>query len=227
MRHSDSELRPVSTPHSAILAVQVYSGHYVRVAPKPLPDPEVGAVSSGVADVLGLAQAAISPPSRRFIETFSGARGLGVDGTAQSWATPYGISIYGGVVYPGGAGPSSDGYGDGRAISIGEVVHPVTGDRYELQLKGSGQTPFCRGADGRAVLRSSVREFLASEAMHHLGVSSTRALSLIASKSERVARPWYATSAPVLVHFAALCRPTPNFLRRARPRHFERTPNGA
>ena len=58
--------------------------------------------------------------------------------TSASWATPYAVSIYGGVVYPGGAGPSSDGYGDGRAISIGEVVHPVTGHRHELQLKGSG-----------------------------------------------------------------------------------------
>lgn len=54
------------------------------------------------------------------------------------------------------AGPRSNGYGDGRAISIGELVNEG-GARYELQLKGSGQTPFCRGADGRAVVRSSVR----------------------------------------------------------------------
>ena len=59
-------------------------------------------------------------------------------------------------------------YGDGRAISIGEVKLP-SGKRWEMQLKGGGPTPFCRGADGRAVLRSSVREFLASEALHHLG----------------------------------------------------------
>ena len=60
-----------------------------------------------------------------------------------------------------------------------------------MQLKGGGRTPFCRGADGRAVLRSSVREFLASEAMHALGVSTTRALSLIVSQEETVDRPWY------------------------------------
>lgn len=55
------------------------------------------------------------------------------------------------------------GYGDGRAISIGEI-QLENGTRWEMQLKGAGTTPFCRGADGRAVLRSSVREFLASEA---------------------------------------------------------------
>ena len=63
---------------------------------------------------------------------------------------------------------------------------------YELQLKGAGQTPFCRGADGRAVLRSSIREFLASEAMHYLGIDTTRALSLVVSKVDTIQRPWYA-----------------------------------
>lgn len=81
---------------------------------------------------------------------------------------------------------TGDGYGDGRAISIAEF------NGYELQLKGGGRTPFCRGADGRAVLRSSIREFLGSEAMHWLGVPTTRALSLIVSeKGEVVNRPWY------------------------------------
>ena len=63
-----------------------------------------------------------------------------------------------------------------------------------MQLKGGGTTPFCRNADGRAVLRSSVREYLASEAMHHMGVPSTRALSLVASRDDTVLRPWYAPS---------------------------------
>ena len=80
---------------------------------------------------------------------------------------------------------------EGRAISVAEVISATTSARWELQLKGGGTTPFCRGADGRAVLRSSIREFLASEAMHHLGVSTTRALSLIQSGSEVVMRPWY------------------------------------
>jgi hypothetical protein len=82
------------------------------------------------------------------------------------------LSIYGKKVIPGGSGLEGDGYGDGRAISIGEVVVPAqdpsASRRWELQLKGGGRTPFARTADGRAVLRSSVREFLASEAMHHL-----------------------------------------------------------
>ena len=75
--------------------------------------------------------------------------------------------------------------GDGRAITLGEVVSgPPKGgphDRWELQLKGAGLTPYSRFADGRAVLRSSVREFLCSEVMHHLGVPTTRALSLVAT----------------------------------------------
>lgn len=80
---------------------------------------------------------------------------------------------------------TGNGYGDGRAISIGELNH------YEMQLKGAGKTPFHRGADGRAVLRSSIREFLASESMHYLGVRTTRALSLVKSETLKIPRPWY------------------------------------
>ena len=84
------------------------------------------------------------------------------------WATGYALSIYG-TEYnqqcPFGTG---NGYGDGRAISVLEGV--FNGRRWEMQLKGGGPTPYCRGADGRAVLRSSVREFLAQEFMHALGV---------------------------------------------------------
>ena len=72
-----------------------------------------------------------------------------------------------------------------------KVLIATTGQRWEFQLKGSGQTPFSRNADGRAVLRSSVREFLAEEFMHAVGVSTTRALSLIVSGTETVERPWY------------------------------------
>jgi len=97
---------------------------------------------------------------------------------------------------------TGEGYGDGRAVSVAEVWIPSSkqatketdGQRYEFQLKGAGRTPFCRGADGRAVLRSSIREFLASEAMHFLGVSTTRALSLIVSDGGTTQRPWYRES---------------------------------
>lgn len=150
----------------------------------------------------------------------------------ETWATPYALSIMGRRYTNNCPYGTGDGYGDGRAISIGEVVIPFHSDdnddddikqnnigdsssssssssnqeflyprqaaRYELQLKGAGQTPFCRGADGRAVLRSSIREFLASEAMHHLGISTTRALSLIVSDGpdgDTSARPWYSDGA--------------------------------
>eukprot|EP00951_Prasinocladus_malaysianus_P012919 scaffold96782_cov27-Prasinocladus_malaysianus.AAC.1 len=92
---------------------------------------------------------------------------------------------------------NGNGYGDGRAISVAEIV--VEGKRWELQLKGAGPTPFCRGADGRAVKRSSIREFLASEAMHKLGIDTTRALCLVKSKEDTVARPWYRSVTPAYV----------------------------
>ena len=67
--------------------------------------------------------------------------------------------------------------GDGRAINLAEVEHD--GQRWALQLKGAGPTPYSRTADGLAVLRSSIREYLCSEAMFHLGVPTTRALSSV------------------------------------------------
>jgi hypothetical protein len=75
--------------------------------------------------------------------------------------------------------------------------------RWELQLKGSGRTPFARGGDGRAVVRSSVREYIASEAMFFLGVPTTRALSLVVAKNkaERVPRPWYKPGISVLPQY--------------------------
>ncbi|WP_203563848.1 protein adenylyltransferase SelO family protein [Deefgea sp. CFH1-16] len=84
---------------------------------------------------------------------------------------------------------TGNGYGDGRAMSIFEGV--FSDQRYEMQLKGGGATAYSRGGDGRAVLRSSVREFLAQEFMHALGVPSARSLTLYVSKSETAARPWY------------------------------------
>ena len=70
--------------------------------------------------------------------------------------------------------------GDGRAIMLGEYVNDK-GERIELQLKGAGKTPYSRFGDGRAVLRSSIREFLCSEAMHHLDVPTSRAAAIIVS----------------------------------------------
>ncbi|WP_292744539.1 protein adenylyltransferase SelO family protein, partial [Methylophaga sp. UBA3595] len=105
------------------------------------------------------------------------------------WACGYALSIYGTEYTQQCPFQTGNGYGDGRAISVLETV--INGHHWEMQLKGGGRTPYCRGADGRAVLRSSVREFLAQEHMHALGVPTSRSLGLYVSKTEKVKRPWY------------------------------------
>jgi uncharacterized protein YdiU (UPF0061 family) len=105
------------------------------------------------------------------------------------WACGYALSIYGTEYNQQCPFQTGNGYGDGRAMSVLEAV--INGQRWEMQLKGGGRTPYCRGADGRAVLRSSVREFLAQEHMQALGVPTSRSLSLYVSKTEKVRRPWY------------------------------------
>jgi uncharacterized protein YdiU (UPF0061 family) len=101
--------------------------------------------------------------------------------------------------------------GDGRAITLCEVLS-AEGTRYDLQLKGAGKTPYARFADGRAVLRSSVREFMCSEAMHHLGVPTTRALSLVAT-GESVVRDMFYDGHPRAEAGAVVCRVAPSFVR--------------
>ena len=100
--------------------------------------------------------------------------------------------------------------GDGRAITLGEVESDV--GIVELQLKGAGHTPYSRFADGKAVLRSSLREFLCSEAMHHLGVPTTRALSLVTT-GEQVVRDVLYNGNPAPEDGAVVCRVAPSFLR--------------
>ena len=198
-------------------ARQVFSGHYVPVTPTPLPQPEYVAHSSDLFAELGLSDALAHDEA--FRRLFSG------DSTAASgamrphgWATGYALSIYG-TEYtqqcPFGTG---NGYGDGRAISIFEGV--FKGKRWEMQLKGGGPTPYCRGADGRAVLRSSVREFLAQEFMDALGVPTSRSLTLYMSRAEGVRRPWYSEGSrsfdpDVMVNnpAAITTRVAPSFLR--------------
>jgi uncharacterized protein YdiU (UPF0061 family) len=134
------------------------------------------------------------------------------------WATGYALSIYGTEYIQQCPFGTGNGYGDGRAISVFEGV--FNGKRWELQLKGGGPTPYCRGADGRAVLRSSVREFLAQEFMHALGVSTSRSLTLYSSRSETVRRPWYSPDSrswdpDIMVEnpTAITTRVAPSFLR--------------
>ncbi len=168
---------------------QVFSGHYVPVTPTPIDQPEYIAHSTTLFQELGLADSLAT--SSDFMRMFSGDLSqLPQPMRPHGWATGYALSIYGQEYVQQCPFQTGNGYGDGRAISIFEAV--LNGQRWEMQLKGGGRTPYCRGADGRAVLRSSVREFLAQEHMHALGVPTSRSLSLYVSKTETVKRPWYA-----------------------------------
>ncbi|MGS2717270.1 protein adenylyltransferase SelO [Eionea flava] len=198
-------------------ARQVFSGHYVPVKPTPLAQPEYVSHSRSLFKELGLSDKLAFNES--FQQLFSGdISAAQAPMRAFGWATGYALSIYG-TEYnqqcPFGTG---NGYGDGRAISIFEGV--FNGQRWEMQLKGGGPTPYCRGADGRAVLRSSVREFLAQEYMHALGVPTSRSLTLYVSQSETVTRPWYSedsrSSDPDILMenpVAITTRVAPSFLR--------------
>ncbi len=198
-------------------ARQVISGHFVPVKPTPLAEPEYVTHSSTFFNELGLSdELAFNENFRRL---FSGDISAAQEPMRQvGWATGYALSIYG-TEYtqqcPFGTG---NGYGDGRAISVFEGI--FKGQRWEMQLKGGGSTPYCRGADGRAVLRSSVREFLAQEFMQALGVPTSRSLTLYVSKSETVTRPWYSqdshsTDPDILMDnpVAISTRVAPSFLR--------------
>ena len=196
---------------------QVRSGHYVPVTPTPLPAPQYVAHSNELFKELGLSdQLAKDAGFRRlFSGDISVAR---APMRPYGWATGYALSIYGTEYDQQCPFGNGNGYGDGRAISIFEGL--FEGQRWEMQLKGGGPTPYCRGADGRAVLRSSVREFLAQEFMHALGVPTSRSLTLYVSHDENVRRPWYSGTSPsmdpdILVDNSAAIttRVAPSFLR--------------
>ena len=169
-------------------ARQVFSGHYVPVTPTPIDTPEYVAHSKHLFSELGFADSLAQ--SDDFIRMFSGDLTRVPEPMRKvGWACGYALSIYGTEYTQQCPFQTGNGYGDGRAISVLEAV--MNGQRREMQLKGGGRTPYCRGGDGRTVLRSSVREFLAQEHMHALGVPTSRSLSLYVSKTERVNRPWY------------------------------------
>ncbi|TDY02862.1 protein adenylyltransferase SelO [Thiohalophilus thiocyanatoxydans] len=171
---------------------QVFSGHYVPVKPTPIENPEYVAHSWDFFQELGLADSLAE--SADFMRVFSGDLStVPAPMRPVGWATGYALSIFGTEYTAQCPFRTGNGYGDGRAMSVLEAVMPDRngGRRWEMQLKGGGRTPYCRGADGRAVLRSSVREFLAQEHMHALGVPTSRSLSLYVSKTEQVQRPWY------------------------------------
>ena len=176
---------------------EVRAALHSSVAPLPVSAPRLIAHSAEMAETLGFSEVQVN--SREFADVFGGnALMAGM----QAYATNYGGHQFGNW-----AGQ----LGDGRAISLGEVINKA-GQRWELQLKGAGPTPYSRRADGRAVLRSSVREFLCSEAMHHLGVPTTRALSLIAT-GDHVVRDMFYDGHPAAEKGAIVCRVAPSFVR--------------
>jgi uncharacterized protein YdiU (UPF0061 family) len=140
--------------------------YYSRVCPTPVPDPYLVCHSPEALRLLDLDESEISRPE--LIETLAGNQLLpGMDAIA---------ALYAGHQF----GHYVPQLGDGRAILLGEVRN-AAGEGWEVQLKGAGRTPYSRGGDGRAVLRSSIREFLCSEAMHALGIPTTRALCIVGS----------------------------------------------
>ena len=160
---------------------------YTRLMPTPLPAPYLVAVSPSAAQLLGLTEAQVG-------ESLDVLIGNAVPERGQPLA-----AVYSGHQFGVWAGQ----LGDGRAILFGDVATPA--GPLELQWKGAGQTPYSRMGDGRAVLRSSIREFLCSEAMHGLGIPTSRALS-IAGSSQGVMRETVETAAVVV-------RMAPSFVR--------------
>ena len=174
---------------------QVFGACYSRVEPTAVPRPELLVLVPEVCALLDL-------PAREtpeLVDVLAGNRV--VPGMA-----PY-AACYGGHQFGTWAGQ----LGDGRAITLGEVVN-ARGQTWEVQLKGAGPTPYSRRADGRAVMRSSIRELVCSEAMFHLGVPTTRALSLVATGAT-VERDLLYDGNPRGEPGAVVCRVAPTFLR--------------
>ena len=176
---------------------QVFNAWYSWVKPLPASNPLCVAYAKEVLALLDLPESV--GESETFAEVFVGNNLLP---GMESYAT-----CYGGHQFGHWAGQ----LGDGRAINLGEVVNQ-RGERWALQLKGAGPTPYSRNADGLAVLRSSVREFLCSEAMHHLGVPTTRALSLVLT-GNTVIRDMFYDGNPQAEQGAVVCRVAPSFTR--------------
>ena len=206
---------------------EVKSGHYVEVEPTPLPNPHYVIHSQRFFKELNLPDSLAREEA--FMQFFTGNTKVAVESAnagvepprvkSSGWASGYALSIYGQEMVQNCPFNTGNGYGDGRAISVLEVLL-ANDQRWEFQLKGGGTTPYCRGGDGRAILRSSIREFLVSEAMAALGVPTTRALCLYVSLSETVTRPWYSPNAQtkdpdrtVEEPAAITTRVAPSFLR--------------
>lgn len=175
---------------------QVHEACFSFVSPKKTASPKMLHVSPEMLNALGLTKK--EAESDAFLKIFTG------NATIPN-SKPYAM-CYGGHQFGNWAGQ----LGDGRAINLAEVEHE--GKHWALQLKGAGETPYSRTADGLAVLRSSIREYLCSEAMYHLGVPTTRALSLALS-GDQVLRDVMYNGNPEFEKGAIVCRVSPSFLR--------------
>jgi serine/tyrosine/threonine adenylyltransferase len=146
---------------------QVYNAHFSYVQPEIAPRPKLVSFNSNFASTLGLDPTLVQDPDaeKDLVDILSGQKPLE---NSNAWSL-----CYGGHQFGSWAGQ----LGDGRAISLAQIEYQ--NDIWELQLKGAGLTPYSRFADGYAVLRSSIREYLCAEAMHHLGVPTSRSLALI------------------------------------------------
>lgn len=176
---------------------QVRGACYSTVYPRVCKSPKLIAYSPEMAQLLGLSPK--NCESDEFLRAFSG-------NFIHADMKPFAM-CYGGHQFGAWAGQ----LGDGRAINLGETLTPRN-ERWMLQLKGSGLTPYSRSGDGLAVLRSSIREFLCSEAMFHLEIPTTRALSLITT-GEQVIRDMFYDGHPQEEPGAIVCRTAQSFTR--------------
>lgn len=195
-QHSFTDILPAD-PSADNVPRQVLDACYSYVEPKGMTAPSVIIYSQEMAEEISL-----DPPyclSDEFCQIMAGNK-------LAAGSTPYAM-CYGGHQFGNWAGQ----LGDGRAINLGEIVNSKS-SHLNLQLKGAGPTPYSRTADGLAVLRSSIREFLCSEAMHHLGVPTTRALALVLT-GEEVLRDMMYDGNPSYEKGAIVCRVAPSFVR--------------
>jgi serine/tyrosine/threonine adenylyltransferase len=169
------------TPRDEIHPWQVKGALFTWVRPEESKEPELLGASSTALKDLGIKEG--EEKTEEFKETVAGNRLLGWDAEKGEGGYPW-AQCYGGWQFGSWAGQ----LGDGRAISLFETTNPSSKTRYELQLKGAGLTPYSRFADGKAVLRSSIREFVVSEALNALRIPTTRALSLALLPHEKVRR---------------------------------------
>lgn len=173
-----------SAPRQTLGPRMVKEALFTYVRPEPTADPELLCVSPRALRDIGLKED--EAQTEEFKAVFAGNKISTWDekdnaekGGIYPWA-----QCYGGYQFGQWAGQ----LGDGRAISLFETTNPQTGTRYEIQLKGAGRTPYSRFADGKAVLRSSIREFVVSEYLNAIGIPTTRALALTHCKGSKIMR---------------------------------------